>query len=87
MGSTNPPASAPGLFLDWRPPTPIKKHMIPKVVDAASAVDVFQTQTTSLLSVGVVARVTFRMGVRRIHKASGQNIALFVLPARDCPIQ
>ena len=42
MASTNPPTSAPGLFLDWRPPTAIKKHMIPKVVDAASAVDVFR---------------------------------------------
>lgn len=42
MASTSPPASAPGLLLDWRPPTAIKKHMIPKVVDAASAVDLFR---------------------------------------------
>lgn len=34
MASISPPASAPGLLLDWRPPTPMKKHMIPKVVDA-----------------------------------------------------
>lgn len=53
MASTNPRASAPGLLLDWRPPTPIKKHMIPKVVDAASAVDLFRKSDskTSLLSI------------------------------------